>query len=1241
MKTALILFATLFFILGAEAQQKRFYIANDEHTDYFWTADGNTYKTVFQTMLDYYLALADSTQTNASPYQSRFNCDGSFWLWTYEKNRTAAEFQRLMNRVKDGHISAPLTALVSCYGGQPAEAVLRGMYFPGRLERRFDYRFRLAVAMENQTQPLGLSSLWAGAGAKFSWKGICGCVAQTPGDFGARPHEIYWSQGRDGQRVLMKWHSMPNGNQSIGGYAEAFDPAAAISFLDSNAGFLSRYTDASITGPYLVRGAFGFGWDALDRKTGVPYAANPASYPQVDHFHAIAQAQSNAQRQVITSNELDFFTDFETTYGANLPSEAVSYGNEWELYCASMAETSARVKRAVEKLRAAEAMTTLVSLKQPAFMIGRETARDLAFMDLGLYWEHDWTADGPVARATRAAFQEQMATEIESYVNPLHTDAATQLGGLIQKTGSNTRFFVFNPLGWTRTDAADFAYSGSPNIHVRDLATGSDVPHQIVTLSGTTYLRILASNLPAAGYKAYEIISGTGTAATDAAATVSASNTTLENALVKVVLDADGAISSFIDKANGNAQLAASVGGLKLNDFAASSTTGSAIVVENSGPVSVTLRCTSTAGKAHTTRITLFRSSDRVAIQNDITENFADVRHWGFSFNLTSPDVHTEEVGAVIRAKRKASGGDYADTHARTDYLSLNHFADMSNGTNTRGVTISNADCYYAMLGNSTATTLDTATAQLKVLAGGQVDGTNLGIQNQNGATQFMQRFAMRAHTGYAQTSAMKFALEHQNPPVAAVITGNATSAYPATIYSYLTVSDPNVLLWALKPHDDGIDRGIVARVWNHGNAAAAFTMSATTGALANAKKASHIETDEAALTLNNGVISDTLPAQRMQTYIFNTGVVTLPTAAPTISPNGGAQNRGVSVTLATATSGASIRYTLDGSAPTATTGTFYTGPFTLTYSTTVQAVAFKTGMADSSVTSAGFTIVANAGGSVGNNVAGSVLDTLTDATGQYINVSRWQASGSFSATTIKANVTAITGHYQCAIYSDDGQATPQPLALLGRTADVTNPGAGWQTFTLTAPVSVASGSYYWLGIWSDTVGASIQAETTGGTVRFRNPATYTYTSGWPATLITTNQYNYRHSIYADAAATFTGFDQWKQNLGLATSRPPEDDSDKDGLRLLLEYGLALDPALTSVAGLPTVSLDATRTTLSFTYYRARAELSYTAKTSLDLQSWTATGVNQGPVAVGQPNTATVSVGSDAKKFLRLEVTLP
>ncbi len=215
-------------------------------------------------------------------------------------------------------------------------------------------------------------------------------------------------------------------------------------------------------------------------------------------------------RQVIVSNEQDFFEDFEADLRHDgLPSLACTFGNEWELCVASLAEVSARVKRAVEKLRGAEALATLVSLKQPAFMTGREAARDLAFLDLGLYWEHCWPADGPtVTNAQRLAWLRRLVNEIEGYVNPLHNDAADALGGMIQKSGSNTRFFVFNPLSWARTDMADYAYSGSANIRVIDVATSQEVPSQIVTVDGQTYLRILASNVPSVGYKVFEIQPG-------------------------------------------------------------------------------------------------------------------------------------------------------------------------------------------------------------------------------------------------------------------------------------------------------------------------------------------------------------------------------------------------------------------------------------------------------------------------------------------------------------------------------------------------------------------------------------------------------------------------------------------------------------------------------------------------------------------------------------------------------------
>ncbi len=871
MKLGLLFFLTpIFLSSSAFAQQTRIYIANDDHTDFMWTADAATYESTFVEMLDWHLKLADETATNPAPYRNRFNADGSYWLWNYEQKKTPAEFNRLMERVEDGTISAPLNTLVSCYGGQPVEAVLRGMYFSGRLERKYDLRFSLAVAMENQTLPLGLASLFAGAGAKYSWRGVCGCASkmnQKP--LGERFREIYWWTGHDGQRILLKWHSLvPPGNKQSGGYSEAFDPVAAVDFLDSNEAFLSRYRSNNAAEPYHIRAAFGFGWDALNRKTGQPYLPDPKAYPIVDHFHEVAKQQSNERRQVVVSNEHDFFENFEKEHGSTLDTQSVTYGNEWDLLSASMSETSARVRRAVEKLRAAELLAAIVSLKAPDFMPGRVASRDRAFNGLGIFWEHNWTADGPISRAERAAWQEQVASEIEDYVDTLHRDAIKQLSGLISCPVNTNRFFVLNPLSWSRTEAADFAFAGSDDIHVIDVDTGKDVLHQFIELNGTRYLRIHASNIPPVGYKVFEIQPGPGNTLIEKAAQVSGpGNSSIENNSVKLVIDRDGAVRSMVDKHRGDTELAANIGGLWLNDFAANSAAGEPLQVVNSGPVSVTIFAQNNAGLDHATTITLYRDSDRIDVCNDINANFGDVRYWTFSFAFDQVVVHTEEVGAINLNKLQSAGGDYADTHARYDYITVNHFADVTSGSRKNGVTISNPDLAFAKLGNSTVTTLDTTTPRLQMLAGGQVDGAQLGITGQNGNKHFQQRFSLRPHGDFNPTEAMKFALEHQNPLVTGAIKSAIDSAYPADRFSLLKISNPDVLLWALKVAEEGPHRGLITRFWNLSDAAteAEITFHST---LKTAHRTTHIETDlEAATLSSDGSLPTTFTREQLQTY--------------------------------------------------------------------------------------------------------------------------------------------------------------------------------------------------------------------------------------------------------------------------------------------------------------------------------------------------------------------------------------
>lgn len=835
---------------------KRVYIAPDDHTDYVWSADEETYRQVFLEMIDHYLDEADRTASYPPEHRSRWNCDGSLWMWTYEKNKTPEQFERFLGRLRDGHFSVPLNAVASCYGGQPLEAVLRGMYYPGRIERRTGLRFPLAVAMENQTLPYGLGGLFAGSGARWSWRGICGCASKlAPVKHTLRPHEIYWWQAPDGSRILMKWNSLLknsaprfDANKCIGGYAEAFNPALSLEFIETDGRFRKVW-------PYSIAGLFGKGWDHLKTLD--------------DETVALARKASTAERRIIVSNEEDFFRDFEATHGKDLPAFNAAFGNEWDLYIASVAEMSGRVRRAVERLRTAEALASLVSLKRPQFLNGREPDRDLAFLNLGLFWEHNWTGDGPVLRTARAAWGRKLAAQIEGYVEALDNDAAYALGQLIPKTGAHRRFYVFNPLGWTRTDVADLPWDGPAEARVVDPSSGAEVPSQMVLLDwnrytkGRRHIRVLAKDIPPVGYRVFEIRPGAPAAQPDAAA---ADGGVFENALYRLKVEGRGAIASLVDKTRGGRELARAIDGRAINDIGLGE---GRLTVENRGPVSVTLRADVAAPLARATRITLYRDVNRIAIENEIKQNFSEVLSWSFGFNLDAPDVWHEEVGAVIRARLAADGGHYSPVHSRLDWLTLNHFASMS-GASGAGVTLSNADLAFFRLGESAVvdgvSRLDTATPQISVLAGGQVDGARLGVPSQGGDAYFLQRFALQSYARFEAPEAMRFALEHQNPLRAALITGGPGPGYPETSYSLLSIDDPQVLLWAVKPAEEGIGEGVIARMWNLSRERRKPALRFEPG-LKAARRTTHIETDLGAAAVSGGAAAAELGPQQVATY--------------------------------------------------------------------------------------------------------------------------------------------------------------------------------------------------------------------------------------------------------------------------------------------------------------------------------------------------------------------------------------
>lgn len=105
--------------------------------------------------------------------------------------------------------------------------------------------------------------------------------------------------------------------------------------------------------------------------------------------------------------------------------------------------------------------------------------------------------------------------------------------------------------------------------------------------------------------------------------------------------------------------------------------------------------------------------------------------------------------------------------------------------------------------------------------------------------------------------------------------------------------------------------------------------------------------------------VKDGFKASPVVTASFE--VTPTPTALqPTINPAGGTHQDSVTVTIVSATAGAKVHYSTDGSEPT-TSSAGYGDPIVLTNSTTIKARAFKEGFKASPVTSATFVVLPTA----------------------------------------------------------------------------------------------------------------------------------------------------------------------------------------------------------------------------------------------------------------------------------------
>lgn len=168
--------------------------------------------------------------------------------------------------------------------------------------------------------------------------------------------------------------------------------------------------------------------------------------------------------------------------------------------------------------------------------------------------------------------------------------------------------------------------------------------------------------------------------------------------------------------------------------------------------------------------------------------------------------------------------------------------------------------------------------------------------------------------------------------------------------------------------------------------------------------------------------------------------------AAPVFSPAGGTYTTAQNVTISTATSGATIRYTTNGTTPTSTTGTIYSSPVNLAATATLQAIAYKSGLTDSTVTSATYTITSSPPPQV-------AAPTFSPAAGTYSSAQNVTLSSSTSGATIRytTNGTAPTSSSGTVYSGAISIASTTTLKAIAYKSGMTDSNVSSATYTITS----------------------------------------------------------------------------------------------------------------------------------------------------------------------------------------------
>jgi hypothetical protein len=571
------------FEAGVEVRPQRkwsVFLVHHSHLDIGYT---DTQSSVLQHHLQYLdsvLDLASATDDWPEDAKFRWNVETTWPLLHWLESRPETDRSRFFDRVREGRIeicALPFSMHTEAYS---IDELARQLRSADELRERYEVPIQTAMQTDVPGATIGLLTSLVDADVRYLSVAHNYAGRSAPDLVGGQEltRPFYW-RAPNGKRLLVWFTDSPHGSAYMEGnlVGLAEDYQATVEALP---GYLSALAERPY--PYQGSGENIFGWTGLDPDSEVTKEPYPHD---VLHLRVQGAFADNASPSIVPArvvrewNEkwayprlrLATNSEFFAAAEERLGEEIETYSGDWTDWWVDGIGSGARQlgfnRRAQADVRTAQTLHTVANAITEDDTDPREEI-DRAYESMALFDEHTWGAadpwkDGLEKKESGALQWERKAGFARDALERSHTLVKSGVHRLSHAFGrsadSLASVTVFNPSRWERTDPVSVFVPESRTelqrpLAVVDAATRERVPCVVEGQEDAPHrargmhLSLVARDVPACGYRRYDLIEGDEEPETPEAG----GEPCIENEYYLVRFDlARGRVTELLDKTSG------------------------------------------------------------------------------------------------------------------------------------------------------------------------------------------------------------------------------------------------------------------------------------------------------------------------------------------------------------------------------------------------------------------------------------------------------------------------------------------------------------------------------------------------------------------------------------------------------------------------------------------------------------------------------------------------------------------